>query len=248
VLWLPFLKGIELALGFHVAWLPGLVVAGLAVPLLPLALGGARLVTAIATKVALGIGIWLAFTPPYTDDSPGWCNVEHHQDAESARWTVRTFGAEVAFRPVDATEVRPGTWSVDAQRHSEAAAPVVEVLADSSTGSDRRVRIRIASPRGGSAVSLLTLGGEVVIEAVRDREHTLLRPGLGGASHQFVGLSPDGFELDLVLPGGGRRTLVVSDVARIPAGIPGDPRALRPRERVPRSIGDAAYVRTRIEL
>ncbi len=254
LIWFPFLRGVELALGFRAAFVPGLMagfVAGTAVPLLARAAHTPVRIAAILAGLAW---IWLGFTPAYTKSSPGWCNVAHVQSDGDARWCVQSFGTSSPLQGVELDEraSSPLPWAPfpragfqgGAPRHAEPP-PTAEVVDVASTGADRRVRVRLASPRGATTFLLGFPVDRVEVHAIRSGALQVVGELPSRSPLVFVGIDAAGVEIELTIRGGPAFPFELADVRSGLPQLTPDVRAQRPENRVPRSSGDVSVWATK---
>jgi hypothetical protein len=254
LLWFPFLRGVELALGFRAAWVPGLMAGFVAVTAVPLFARAGRTSVRSAAILAAAAWIWLGFTPAYTRESPGWCNVLHVQREDDARWCVQSFGTKppLAGLALDASASTPLPWSPfprasfqgAAPRHAEPP-PTAEVVELETGDARRRVRVRLASARGASTFLLGFPADRVEVHAIRSGPLQVVGNLPGSSPLVFTGIDAAGVDLELSIRDGPAFAFELADLRPgLPPLVP-DARALRPPERVPRSSGDVSIVATR---
>jgi Peptidase family M28 len=173
LLWFPLLLLLYDGLGLQGLFATGILMGIFATVLSPLvALAGAgwRRWTPVAAAVLAVIFAVVAMrTPPFSPQAPRPLPFQYHLNADTgqARWIAFTGGMPlpeplrqaVPFEPAPA---RPFPWSPPQARATVApapalglAAPELTVVADSVQGGKRRVRLRLASPRGAQGAFIL---------------------------------------------------------------------------------------------
>lgn len=251
-IWLPFLTGVELALGFAAGFVPGAGAGVVAAALVPLLLDRPLRTAAVLTAAGLATFGVLARLPDRTVDAPIWTNTAHVQTDDAADWAIGTYGAPLpdALRNRGYEPARLLPWArwlpsalvASAPRHAEPP-PRAEVTVLETSDVHRRLRLKLVSPRGASTFVLGFPEGAVEIEDVRSGGF-----GLRGRPPQhppltFVGIGPDGVEIELVQLDRGPWRFDLADArAGRPAGI--DPPFAPEPARVPRGRGDVSIVAT----
>jgi hypothetical protein len=239
------------------------------VPLAPLAPAGPGRVRLLPAAALGALGVALAAAqaalPHATRDAPERVTVAFHEEAGQARWLVETETGELpaamrAAAPFGAERTRPFPWSpgrpafVAAAAPRHLAAPRLEVLSVLREGDLRRVRARLASPRGApraylafapaADVAWVELNGVSVPPPAPKVRHWW-----GGYRvHACAGLPAAGVELELAIRGDAPAQVLVVDES---AGLPSDGARLgaaRPPDAAPSQQGDATYVSARVSL
>jgi hypothetical protein len=251
--WLPFLLGVESALGFAAGFVPGALAGCAAIPLVPL-LTAARPDRA---ALALGAAALLAFlalwwSPDRTLAAPIWTNTAHVQTDDASSWSIATYGAEMpellADTPTETARLLPwARWLPTAEvatapRHAEPP-PRAEVSELESSDVHRRLRLKLTSPRGATTFVLGFPAGAVEVASIRSGDLALLGDPPSWSPLTFVGIGPEGVELELVQLD---RSAWRFDLADARSGLPNElvrPFAADPL-RVPRGRGDVSIVAT----
>lgn len=248
-IWLPFLAGVELALGFAAGFVPGALAGTAAASLSPLAARASRgAVLACAIAVA-GEFAWLARLPDRTIDAPIPTNTMHVQTDDAAHWAVVTYGAPLpaGARAEDWKNERllpwmrwfPTTAVAAAPRHDRPAPRARVTAADAGDGS-RRLRVALSSPRGASTFALGFPADAVEVVAIRSGGLKVARPP-SGSPLSFVGIGPEGVEVEFVERRRGGWTFDLADAEHaLPLASP----FARDPLRVPRGRGDVSVVAT----
>jgi len=256
VFWLPFLEGVEFALGFTVAFVPGLLASCVAATLAPLLIDRPyRSVTGLALLVVLAFVV-LAQLPDRTIDAPIWTNTAHVQTDESAQWSIVTYGTDLpasmhgvtrnSRRPLAWTGFLPSGHAEPAPRHTEPP-PRVEVTEIERTEAGRRVRAKVTSPRGAAVIVLQIAEQPVQVDVIRSGSLALVTDQLNASTLTFLGIGPEGVEVEYVesaqVPAQVPARLHVADfTSGLPNAFAG-PFVLEPT-RVPRGRGDMSVVET----
>ncbi|MBL8861847.1 MAG: M20/M25/M40 family metallo-hydrolase [Planctomycetes bacterium] len=227
-LWLPFLTGIEEALGYTAGAVPG-ALAGLAAgALLPLLAPPRRAALFAAGALALGAAGLAALAPDRSPSAPVWTNVVHVQSADAQQLVVQTFGRrappELGAGPIETG--RPEGWSglvprgfvLGAARHAEPPPEAdIEVLAERPTG--RHLRLRLRSARGAPVLALELPEGVRAL-AVRSGSLELDGDPPRGTRILFAGIGPEGLQVELLEERPGPHVLRAADLAPgLPAAI-----------------------------
>jgi hypothetical protein len=219
----------------------------------------------LAAAVAATVGAALA--PQATADRPEQVLVFHHQDADDPGARVLVWAESGRLpepmrraAPFGPRKVKPLPWAVirpsfeAPTERADLAAPALVVLERSEAEGRRRLRARLASPRG-AADAFLLLPPEAEVESVAMGGVRLppvdprLRRWFGGW-HVLRCLTtpPGGVELEMVLAGSGPLEAWVADQAPgLPAAAAGVA-AARPREAAPVQEGDSTLVTRRVRL
>jgi len=251
-IWLPFLRGVQEALGFSAGFVPGALAGAVAAALAPLFLETSRRVLAALTASAVLAFVALALLPDRTASAPIWTNTVHVQTEDAADWAFATYGAELP-PPLRAEDGRlerlvpwarwiPTTHVTTAPRHAEPA-PRAEVTVLETSDIHRRLRLKLTSPRGATTFVLGFPDGAVEVAGIRSGDF-----GLQGRSPQsspltFVGIGPEGVEIELVQLDRGDWRFHLADACsgwpvELAAPFAPDP------TRVPRGRGDVSIVAT----
>jgi hypothetical protein len=264
ILWFPILLPLYDGLGagalLPIAVLRAILIAGLAPLFLAARPLARRLVIVIALLVVLAGAGLAATSPVYTESSPQPAVVEYVQDATAgtSRWAVissrpfpQAFRQAAQFGP---QPENPFPW-FPAQRAFVAPAPPLAVPAPELTvleqtaapGGNRRLRLRLTSPRGARE------GFVYVPKAVRIESATIEgRPvtffQLPAYSFLRTTLLPQGVELEMVLgPGAPQEWYIVDQSPGLPPG--GEAlRAARPATAVAFQDGDITTVRRKVKI
>ncbi|MCY2961543.1 MAG: M20/M25/M40 family metallo-hydrolase [Planctomycetota bacterium] len=255
-IWLPFLDGVEQALGFAAGFVPGALAGTVAAALTPLLLDRPLRTAAwlaVAGLVAFGV---LARLPDRTPDLPIGTNTVHVQSETDSYWSVAASGADLpaALRHSEGWDAQLLPWSrwlptarvVYAERHLEPAPRmVVTVLEESDI--HRRLRLKITSPRGASTFVLGFPSDGYEILAIRSGGLEVSRPPRSGTVLHFVGIGPEGVEIDIAQPDRRPWSVHLADVrAGRPDGL--EPPFAPEATRVPRGRGDVSIVATEFDL
>ncbi|HET6923503.1 MAG TPA: hypothetical protein VFI16_10195, partial [Anaeromyxobacteraceae bacterium] len=224
------------------------------------------LVTApLAAAAAAAAGAALA--PRATADRPEQVLVFHHQDADDPGARVLVWAESGRLpepmrraAPFGARRVKPLPWAVmrpsfEARTgRDDLAAPTLVVLERSEAGGRRRLRARLASPRGAAEVLLLLPPEAEVVSAAMGGVRLppvdpRLRRWFGGWQVlRCLTTPPGGVELEVVLAGSAPLEAWVADQAPgLPAAASGVA-AARPREAAPVQEGDSTLVTRRVRL
>ena len=172
-----------------------------------------------------------AFSVRYTGEIPRLVSLQYLRDfdAEKAYWVARTKVPDAWTERISGGEFKNGhprpelVNQPEAYSHREApvmnaAPPEVGVTEEGNSGSIRRLRFRVVSPRGGRRI-LVTAEGAKIVSAALEGRPLVLRPdkerefGL-----LFINPGPAGFEMSLETEGAAP---VPGDRSRIKSGIPG---------------------------
>jgi hypothetical protein len=222
LLWFPILLALYDGMG-----LGGLVVTGVLVgifattlaPLVALADRGWRRWAPVALAVlAVALAIVAMLRPPFSPQAPRPLPLQYHLDADTglARWIAFGGGrplpeplrraASFAQEPV-----RPFPWSPQPSRAFAApapalglAAPELAVVGSTVEGGKRRVRLRLASPRGAHVGFVLIPAG-AKLESIRMQGQEVPQggpPAAQGAqwrNYTHLTLPPGGGDLEVVL-------------------------------------------------
>lgn len=251
--WLPFLLGVTAALGFAAGFVPGALAGSAAVTLIPL------LASAPARRTTFGLGVvlMLAFfalarTPDRTPDAPIWTNVAHVQTHDRADWSIATYGAELPeLAEGTTTELArllpwarwlPTAHAATAPRHDEPA-PRAEVTVVGASEDQRRLRLKLTSPRGATTFVLGFPEGKIEIASIRSGELVAQGRLPSWSPMTFVGIGPEGVELEIVELDRSEWRFDLADArSEWPLGIA---RPFAPEiTRVPRGRGDVSIVAT----
>jgi hypothetical protein len=269
VLWFPILIPLYDGLGSG-ALLPiaGLLAIFLA-PIAPLFLTAPSwlgrslpIAVSVATVVLLGVGLT---SPPYSKESPQLQNILLYEDADTGRtsWIVFARGPLAqSYRDAAAFSKQPQQvfpWNPQALAPTapapplNAPAPQLTVLADTAAGGKRHLRLRLTSPRGADAATLIipeaarleamTVAGTPVV--LRGGKFT---PFFGWHFQNIVGLPPEGLELEVVLGGTAPMDWYLFDGTR---GLPPSGDALvkaRPSTAVAVQEGDKTMVSRKVRI
>lgn len=257
----PLLSGFYSALG--TVALPGdaVLVTLLLATLLPLIvafdrpqLSGALRTALLLLCVAL---ITIAAIPAVSVDSPGPLTLQLRVEGDSglARWIALTPEKELpealvraaAFSPLRPDHAAPPVgegFGADAGRYW-LPQPEVEIRENAVVApGTRRLLLHLSSPRGAQGISVLH-GGEGREESGTLRlvqwPSDLRYERTGWVTHTFLGVPPEGIDVELTLPAGDR-TLIVRDAS---LGLPAMGAPLlqaRPPSQVPIRLGDAVFV------
>jgi hypothetical protein len=275
LIWFPALGSLYLGLGLFGLLVTAVLLAFIFSTLTPLVgpagtLGRKWLPIAAAAGVALGAVTAMA-TPPNSPEAPRNIVVQLHQDADTgqARWLLRTpppfpaamrQAAAFAQRPE-----RPFPWSppqavafVAPAPRLDAPGPELTVVADSTSGGKRHLRLRLVSRRG-APVGILAIPAEARVESVKidgrtspTRTARRNSPGPGGPPgwEMFTNLTlpPAGSELEIVL--GATQPLEWYAMDRS-FGLPPSSQALlaaRPKDAVPIQDGDVVLVSRKVKI
>ncbi|GIJ68874.1 M20/M25/M40 family metallo-hydrolase [Virgisporangium ochraceum] len=167
----------------------------------------ALVLSLVFTTVGLAVDRWDARHPLPThlmyalDHNTGtaqWVSLESSPGTWTARFVRDKADVGAAFPLLPA-----GKLAVGPAQPARIAAPEVTVLADVTTGSERRLKLRLAPRR---PVRLLAIYGDkgnrrVVRAAVEGREISPYLTDRDRFGLQFHGVADDGFELDLTVSG-----------------------------------------------
>ncbi len=252
-IWLPFTLGVESALGFAAGFVPGALAGGAAAGLLPIFVAGQpRRAAPFAAIAAIVAFFALARAPDRTPDSPVWTNTAHVETQDAANWAFLAYGTTLpelnAGLAVESARLLPwARWIPTAQvapapRHGEPQPRgSVEVL-ESSDGAPR-IRVKLSSPRGATTFVLGFPDGAFEVAAIRSGDLAVRGQLPARSPLTFVGIGPEGVELELIRlqPGDWR-----FDLADVSSGLPpGLARPFAPEPtRVPRGRGDTSIVAT----
>lgn len=219
---------------------------------------------AVTGAAALASALLTLAAPPYTEDAPERVGIVLYQDdSGGARWLAfprsgtlpaplrasAAFGAEplvpFPWNPQERAFAAPGP-------RVEGPPPELNVLERSESGSDRRMRGRLRSPRGAPVIAIyfppsarvgaMTIGGRSIASL---RERALRRSG-GWQAYTCLTLPPEGVEIDLILSGAEPVEAFVVDQS---PGLPDDalPRA-RPATATASGPGDVTVLSRRVTL
>lgn len=271
VLWLPFLQFLYVGLGLMGLMVMAVLLSLFDTALAPLAAasgpGLRKWVPIAAGAVALIAAVVAMVSAPFSPEAPQNVILQLHQDAETgeARWLLRAASPlPQAFREAAAFDPQPAPaypWSPPFSRAFAAKAPALQVagpeltvLADSSNGGKRTLRLRLTSPRGarvgmvmvptGANLESLRIGGQAVEVGPRP-------PGMPDQSWRpftITGLPSQGVELEAVLGAAGPFDWYVADRSD---GLPPSARALldaRPATAVTVNDGDNALVSRKVRI
>ena len=266
ILWLPIALLLFRCLGTPGALIVATVVGLAATSLAPL-LAAARRRSAVlwaALAIALVAAVLVPATMRPSAGAPRHVSAFYHWDADSSagRWIVSGDLPPLPPQMAGFAHFEIGTpfpWSLKQAQGAVAPAPALplpaptlEVLADEKLPAGRRVRLRLASPRGAPTVTLQVpawagaRGGSMAgVELPKDREGKLPQRG-DWTTIQCLATPPGGVELDLELTATGPVAGYLVD--RSP-GLPPAGRALaaaRPPDAM--SDGDAIAVSRKVQF
>jgi len=226
LIWFPTLRSLYLGLGLFGLLVTALLLSLVFSALVPLMSGAGALQRRWLPLAALVLAVVFAFVartvPPYSPDSPQQVDLIAWQDAGApqARWVVFSGGSFPAAMRQAAAFDKPGPpfpWSPPFVRAYTAPAPPLNlpapemtVVADSTAGGKRTVRLRLTSPRGAPVVSL-RIPAAALPESVRMDGELIpdqSRPGKAGAPARprqdwrlyiLQTVAPQGSEVEVVL-------------------------------------------------
>ena len=271
VLWFPFLQFLYLGLGLMGLMVTAVLLALFDTTLAPLAAasgpGVRKWVPVAAGALAAVFAVVAMVSSPFSPEAPQNVVLQFHQEAQTgeARWLLRAAPPlPQAFRQAAEFDPQPGPafpWSPPFSRAFVAEAPALQapgpelaVLADSTTGGKRTLRLRLTSPRG-ARVGMLMVPNEANLESLRIGGQAVeIAPRPPGAPAQgwrpftISGLPTQGVEFELVLGATGPFDWYVADRSD---GLPPSGRALldaRPATAVAVNDGNTALVSRKVRI
>lgn len=272
ILWFPFLHFLYLGLG-----LLGLLVTAVLLALFDTALAplvaaagpGLRKWVPVAAGALAAIFVVVAmFSSPFSENARQNILLQFHQDVETneAHWILRAAPPlSQAFRQAAEFDPQGGPafpWSPPFSRAFKAKAPALSVpgpelavLADSSTGGKRTLRLRLTSPRG-ARVGMVMVPNAAKLESLRiggqavevEPQPPGAPPAEGWRQLIIFGLPPQGVELDVGLGAAGPFDWYAVDRSD---GLPPSGRALleaRPATAATVNDGDNAFVSRKVRI
>jgi hypothetical protein len=199
--------------------------------------------------------------PSYSIDHPQRINVTHRQDQVGAALTVvdnawgplqsgpvptpmraalgeRAAQSQVAVFPGGAPGLSALSVAVDLP------IPEWDILADGADGSERKLRLRLRSPRGAATLLLALPRGPRIRASCHGLEITTRVPAMESAI-AFRGVPPTGIEIELRAPTAEPLDLALYDVTPgLPAGsLAAKVAAARPPNAAPYQEGDITVLR-----
>ncbi|WP_187329288.1 M20/M25/M40 family metallo-hydrolase [Halomicronema hongdechloris] len=164
------------------------------------------------------------------------------EDAQLDDWTAQFFPAQT---PKTAYETFLGMRTQAFQAPAPIvplAAPDVELLSDTVSGRDRRLHLRLTSPR--QAVNLhgeIAAGGVITAATVNGQEMDLAPFPLEARDHlafSYYNLPPDGIDLILTVQSAQPLQLTLRDTSYGPPQIPDQAIAPRPADKMPAAVSE----------
>jgi Peptidase family M28 len=222
-----------------------------------------RSVTFAAFLAAIVCLVLAIVSPKYSTASPQPLNLLLHEDADTGqtRWIVSgppPFPAGFRQAASFATEPQAAfPWSPPGARFPVAPAPALgapgpqlTVVEDSASGSQRRLRLRLVSPRGARSATVFIPAAaslqSVKIDGFAVPGHP--SPFFGWYRQTVLTLPPQGVELEVLLGAGAPSDWYVNDRT---FGLPpaGDAlRKARPATAVPIQDGDLTIVSRKVKI
>lgn len=222
LLWFPILLALYDGLGLGGLFVTGVLVGVFATTLAPLVAPADRAWRRWA-PVALAVfavvfAVVAMLTAPFSPEAPRPLPLQYHLDADTglARWLAFAGGRPLpeplrTAVPFAQEPVRPFPWAPERARAIAAPAPALglqapelTVLGSSVEGGKRRVRLRLASPRGAHVGFVLIPAG-AKLESMRMQGQEVPQgasPAGQGAqwrNYTLLTLPPEGGELEVVL-------------------------------------------------
>ncbi|HYO12196.1 MAG TPA: M20/M25/M40 family metallo-hydrolase [Thermoanaerobaculia bacterium] len=220
LLWFPILLALYDGLGLGGLFVTGVLVGLFATTLAPLVAladrAWRRWAPVAIAALAVVFAVVAMSTAPFSPQAPRPLPLQYHFDADTglARWIAFAGGRplpEPLRRAVPFAQepVRPFPWSAPQARALAASAPALAlsapeltVLESSVEAGKRRVRLRLASPRGAHVGFVLIPAG-AKLESIRmqGKKMPLRGAGQGGQwrTYNHLSLPPEGGELEVVL-------------------------------------------------
>lgn len=269
VLWFPILTPLYDGLGNGALLPTAVLLAVFLSPLAPLFLTAPAwlrrslpVAAAVAALVLLGVGLT---SPPFSKESPQPQNLLLYEDADTGRtsWILFARGPLAqSYRDAAAFSKQPQQvfpWNPQARAPTAPAPPLnapppqLNVLADTSAGGKRHLRLRLTSPRGADTATFI-IPEAARLEAMKVAgAPVVLRGGrfpsfFGWHFHNLAGLPPEGVEIEVVLGATAPMDWYLFDGVR---GLPpsGDAlRKARPASAVAIQEGDKTMVSRKVRI
>jgi hypothetical protein len=267
VIWFPILIFLYDGLGLTGLLATALLLAFVFAALAPLVAAagapGRRWLPLATAAVAVVCAVLALISPPYSPASPQSLNIQLYQDADSgvSRWVL---AGTPPFPPAllkaggfARQRETPFPWAPMARLivapapGPQAAAPELTVLADSMTGGERHLRLRLTSPRGAPMGTVyVPAGAKLTSIKIDGQSIPLASLGPSRDWHPYTSrtLPPAGSEIEVVLGAAQPMDWYVLDRS---FGLPPSGQALlaaRPKSAVPIQDGDVTLVSRKVRI